>query len=514
KIPVCCAVIDPHQEDCQSPIGAKNLCGAGVALKLILAIEGEEDYLESFCFEYYCQIAAIGTIADIVSLKDENRFIVQKGIEFIKNSDVSGLIALFNNAGVDIKKVNSSNIAFGIVPRINATGRMNSAKMALNLLLCENEEEVLFYVNEISSQNNKRKETEQFIIEEIEKDIKENPEKLNGRIGIFYNQGWNHGVIGIVCARLMEKLQKPIILISIENGEARGSARSFEGFNIYDALNSCADIFTKFGGHDMAAGFSLPPEKIDEFIYAIEQYSKNNYKNMPFLTLNVDMQISPEFLTIDNIESLNILEPFGKDNTLPIFLMKDVIIVDIVSLTNGKYVKLKILKDNKALEFMVFNKTFLSFEYIKGDIIDIAFDVSINIYNDKKSITLKVVDIIPSKFNFTLFEVGKNIYDSFKRNEEISSSNAEKILPTQEDMLNVYKYIKQNPNLCKTEEILYSRMLPYKINYCKMLIIIDVLYQLNLIGKNETGIYSLPYKEKVDFKTTEIYKKIEKYIKK
>ncbi|MEG0457853.1 MAG: DHH family phosphoesterase, partial [Oscillospiraceae bacterium] len=222
KIPVCCAVIDPHQEDCQSPIGAKNLCGAGVALKLILAIEGEEDYLESFCFEYYCQIAAIGTIADIVSLKDENRFIVQKGIEFIKNSDVSGLIALFNNAGVDIKKVNSGNIAFGIVPRINATGRMNSAKMALNLLLCENEEEVLFYVNEISSQNNKRKETEQFIIEEIEKDIKENPEKLNGRIGIFYNQGWNHGVIGIVCARLMEKLQKPIILISIENGEARG----------------------------------------------------------------------------------------------------------------------------------------------------------------------------------------------------------------------------------------------------------------------------------------------------
>ena len=250
-LPDAAAVVDPHRKDCGSPY--RYLCGAGVALKLVAALE--DGNMDS-AVEYFGDLAAIGTIGDVVPLTGENRKLVKRGLQMLQNTENMGLNALLQLAGLEDKTLTAENVAFGIVPRINAAGRMGSARLAMELLLCESEEEAADLAQKINDLNKQRQQQENFIMEDIERLLSEHPEKLKERVLVLAGENWHHGVIGIVSAKISERFSKPNLLISVDGKEATGSARSFGEFSLFKALTSCSSLLTKYGGHKQAAGFT------------------------------------------------------------------------------------------------------------------------------------------------------------------------------------------------------------------------------------------------------------------
>ena len=250
ELPVCEACVDPHRADDNSPF--KELCGAGVVLKLLCALEEDED----FVLEQYADLAAVGTVADVMPLIGENRFIVRRGLENIHSSQNQGLDKLIRSAGIEPVRVDSTSIAFSIAPRINAVGRIARADRAVELLLTESPEQAGLISEELALCNSQRTAEETRIMEEAAQQIEQRPELLRERVLVVSGEGWKHGVIGLVCAKLLNKYGKPVLVISVENGEARGSARGIDGFSIYKLLEGCSRVLTKFGGHPKAGGFS------------------------------------------------------------------------------------------------------------------------------------------------------------------------------------------------------------------------------------------------------------------
>ncbi|MCQ2459912.1 MAG: single-stranded-DNA-specific exonuclease RecJ, partial [Ruminococcus sp.] len=238
------AVVDPHRHDCTSPF--KFMCGAGIALKLTAALDGG-DY--TLAMEQFADLAAIATVADIVSLTGENRYLVTEGMRLIENSDRPSILALKEVCGIKDKTIDSFSIGFGIAPRINASGRFGSPKTAAKLFLCEDEEQCLEIARELDDLNSKRKNTENEILSEIYRMLDEHPEISRQRVLFLCGKNWHHGVIGIVASRLVEQFDKPCFIASESDGEIRGSARSFGEFSVFDCLTYCSDTLVTFGGH-------------------------------------------------------------------------------------------------------------------------------------------------------------------------------------------------------------------------------------------------------------------------
>ena len=259
------AIVDPHRNDCFSTF--KFMCGAGIALKLVAALDGG-DYITAL--EQFGDLAAIATIADIVSLTGENRFLVSYGMELIQNTDRPALIALKKVAGLDEKPLNSDSISFGLAPRINAAGRFGSPKTAAELFLCDDYDEALAIAQSLDKLNNERKKAEADIINEIFTMIADDPSLIRGRVIFICGKNWHHGVIGIVASRIMEHFGKPVFIASESNGEIRGSARSFGDFSIFSALNSAAEVLEKFGGHPSAGGFTIKWARLKNSPYSLK----------------------------------------------------------------------------------------------------------------------------------------------------------------------------------------------------------------------------------------------------
>ena len=357
ELPEAVAVVDPHRADDMSPF--KDLCGCGVALKLIAAMDGG-DY--SSAMEQFSDLAAIATVADIVPLKGENREIVRQGLRYLENTENMGLQALMAVAGVKIP-ITSMNAAFSIAPRINASGRFGSASEAVDLLLCEDPEESEAMANRLNQLNTERRKTEADIMNEIQASIISKPETLYKRVLFLYGEGWHHGVIGIVAAKLVERFGKPVFILSDDGDYARGSARSVDGFSVHKALTACADILTKFGGHSGAGGFSLMKSDINNFDNALQKYAAENFSSMPVLTLHADKLITPQELSVESISSLSLLEPCGEGNPQPLFAMLSARLLDIAPLSGGTHTKLKLTYGNNGFYGLMFGMKTAEFPY-------------------------------------------------------------------------------------------------------------------------------------------------------
>ena len=322
ELPVCEACVDPHRADDNSPF--KELCGAGVVLKLLCALEEDED----FVLEQYADLAAVGTVADVMPLIGENRFIVRRGLENIHSSQNQGLDKLIRSAGIEPVRVDSTSIAFSIAPRINAVGRIARADRAVELLLTESPEQAGLISEELALCNSQRTAEETRIMEEAAQQIEQRPELLRERVLVVSGEGWKHGVIGLVCAKLLNKYGKPVLVISVENGEARGSARGIDGFSIYKLLEGCSRVLTKFGGHPMAAGLSLAGEEmIEPFRRALNDNSTLTGEDfVEKVVIDVPMPIT--YITKNLIRQLSLLEPFGKGNTKPLFAQKGLTVLN------------------------------------------------------------------------------------------------------------------------------------------------------------------------------------------
>ena len=505
ELPEAVAVVDPHRSDDMSPF--KDLCGCGVALKLIAAMDGG-DY--SSALEQFSDLTAIATIADIVPLKSENREIVRRGLKYLENTENMGLQALMGIAGVKIP-VTSTNAAFSIAPRINASGRFGSASEAVDLLLCEEPEEAEEMAKRLNQLNNERRKTEADIMDEIKASILAKPEILNKRVLFLYGEGWHHGVIGIVAAKLVDRFGKPVFILSDDGDYARGSARSVEGFSIHRALTACADVLTKFGGHSGAGGFSLMKSDIDNFDNALQKYAADSFPVMPVLTLHADKLITPQELSVQSIATLSMLEPCGEGNPQPLFAMLSVRLLDYAALSGGAHTKLKLTYGNSGFYGLMFGMKTAEFPYKAGDILDILAYPEINTYNGNTSVTIRIADLRKSGIKQQQYFAAKDAYEKYKRGEGAEKALVTRIVPDRNDLIAIYRAV---PTTAVSFDSAYASVHSDAINYCKFRLALDIFEELGLFAVDRycETVSLIPTKTKVDLDSSAILSELKKLL--
>ncbi len=490
-IPVCDACVNPHRPDDRSEF--KELCGAGVVLKLLCALEDDQD----FVIEQYAELAAIGTIADVVSLTGENRYIVRRGLECIRNSQNIGVDMLLRSAKCEPESITATNVAYVISPRINAAGRIDHANKAVQLLLADNHETASALAEELELYNTSRKDTEAQILAQAVQQIESDPLLAKQRVLIVDGMGWHHGVVGIVCSRLLERYGKPVFVISVEpNGEARGSARGIDGFSIYNLLVGCSDVLIKYGGHPKAGGFSLEARRINEFRQRAYEYCRMHYPKMPDYYVYADMETSARQLTLDNVQLLERLEPFGEGNQKPVFLLKNCILRSKNALSGGKYTGFEIENNGVRMRGQAFGIPFDSFRPQVGSTVDMIVSAVVNEYNGNTSVNLRVKEIRPSDFAEDRFCAAQRVYEEICRGEGCDSRLLVRIIPDREQLKQIYDLIRTNGDMSAEEMCLYQS----GINYCMLRITLDAFAQAGMIQLSSDGQSAklIPTKEKKD----------------
>lgn len=386
KLPEAIAVIDAKRKDNKYPFN--QLAGVGVVFKLIQAISTELK-LEEKEYLKYLDLVCIGTISDIVPLVDENRVIAKLGLKLIEKTKNIGLKTLLNIA--DLKKIDSNAISFGVAPRINACGRMGFQEEALQLFLTEDSGEATKIAKRLVQFNQERQAKEKQIFEEvIEKIEKDNKDK---KCIVLAEENWHHGVIGIVASKITEIYYKPSILICLEGDKGKGSGRSIPGFDLYTALTKCSDYIEKFGGHSMAIGITIKKENFEKLKEAIEKYAQESNISDIMPIINIDKEINLKNINIEEVKSLELLEPFGEANKMPLFLLRNLKIDSIRALSGGKHLKLTLKQDNNIVDAIGFNMGDLSKEYLLGDKVDVVGTIEINSFGNKENIQINLKDI-------------------------------------------------------------------------------------------------------------------------
>ena len=474
ELPECDACIDPNRADDSSPF--KDLCGAGVVLKLLIALEEDEE----FVLDTYADLAAVGTIGDVVPLKGENRYIVRRGLENIKNEQNAGITALIQTASRSSDKISSTDIAFSICPRINAAGRMESAEKALRLLLSEDDAETAKRIaEELSALNSRRKTEEDKILADISAQIARDPLIVKQRVIVLRGEGWHHGVVGIVCSRILERYDKPVVMISVENGEARGSMRSVDGFSAHKMLSECSACLTKFGGHPGAGGFSLPADKVDEFTKRVHAYAREHYPKMPDVSLFADMETEASQLTVDNVKKLSLLEPCGERNPVPLFLLRGCRVKSKRAMKDGKYTSFEIEQGNCTIRVISFKIPFAKFFPNAGSRIDLIAAAEINEYNGSESVQLRLVEYRPADFREDRFLAASRVYEEISRGEGCDKRLAPRVMPQKrEELMKIYDLIKKSNGAMTPEEL---AVFDGSVNYCMLRITLDAFAEAGMI---------------------------------
>ncbi len=387
-LPDAIAVVNPKRPNTKYPFA--QLAGVGVAFKLIQAISiklglPKESYLK------YIDIVCIGTIADIVPLVDENRIIAKNGLEQFKNTKNIGMKALIKKCGFN--KIDSGVISFGLSPRINACGRIRDPQKALDLFLTDNQEDAEKLAIELDEANMERQDIERKIFENA-KILIENSSIKNDPIIILGDDGWHHGVIGIVASKLVDLYAKPCILVCFEGEEGKSSGRSLPHFDLFSAVSSASDLLERFGGHEMAVGLTIKKENFEEFRRKLIDYTSQKIKGEYINEITVDAVVRSNDISIDTIRELRKLEPFGERNPLPLFVYKNMKIEAIRTLSNDRHLKLS-LKDNQNIyDAIGFNLGELKNNFLCGDKVDVVHTLEINEFNGLEKVQFNIKDIM------------------------------------------------------------------------------------------------------------------------
>lgn len=488
SLPDVVAVVDPHRADSECEFS--EWAGVGVAFKLICALDGSEGYE---LLEEYGDIVSLGTVADIVSLKGENRIIVRSGIAFMRAALADGTMRKGLKALIDVcdnsGEINSSILAFRLSPRINAAGRMGSAERALKLLLTENVDEATELAKEISEVNSQRQATEAGITEAAIEIIENNPHIKYSRVIVVSGKDWHQGVIGIVASRLAERYSKPAIVISETDDVARGSGRSIEGFSLYDALSYCAPVLVQFGGHTLAAGMSVENSKIDEFRAMINEYAAEKEAVVP--VLHIDCKLNPSSINLDMLSAMEILEPYGAENPQPVFGLYNMKIASVQPVGGGKHLRITVTKKGYSLTAIMFSVAPENFEYKVSDTVDLAVKLSSNEYMGRVQVSVQIKDIKLSSFDDLDVIDAQRSYEDFSVGRELSEKTKTKLKVDRDFCGNVYRYIKSNNGWSHSPEMLCYRMGLSAENIMSLKIALDVLSELGIIIYKE-GKYILP----------------------
>lgn len=527
-LPEALAVINPHRPDCEYPF--KELAGVGVVFKLICAYEEKilgRSRIEAAkrIFSLYADLVAIGTIADVMPIKDENRIIVRYGLAMIENTKRIGLAALIEaasgkndaqrqNQRKKKTKITSGYIGYTIAPRINAAGRIKEASLAVELFLSTDPGRAKEIAEELCATNKERQAEENTIMQEAYEKIEQYDIEKNPVI-VLDADTWHHGVIGIVASRITEKYTRPAILVSFEGNEpdtprmehvGKGSGRSIKGMNLVDALCYCQEHLVKFGGHELAAGLSVTRSELDNFRRLINEYALANLTEKDMIqTVEADCELDFGDVNVALAKGIQLLEPYGVSNPIPVFVLRGVTVNDINGISDGKHTRLSLGNGRYTLSAMYFSNSPDSLGVYVGDKVDVMFNLDINEWGGRESAQLIVRDLKPS-----VTQKEKRLSE-LERFEEIrcgaSFTPDEDILPSREDFAAVYRLIQNSVrsgfDVLKHRDIL-SRIKnsdeQVSINYAKLKFIIMVFKELNIVFIEDVADET--YKFKLHYHTT------------
>lgn len=508
ELPDAVAVVDPHRHDCKYPFS--ELAGVGVVFKLLCAIEAVRcpDLPMTECVKRiageFCDLVAIGTIADVMPIRDENRLIVSYGLQLIEATMRPGLLELIEKSGTDSKyntkrKVTATYIGYTIAPRINAAGRIRDASMAVELFLAPDRETAAPIAEQLCAINHERQTVENQIIDDAYAAIAASHDFENDPVIVLDNETWHHGIIGIVASRITERYGCPSILISFEgDGEiGKGSGRSVEGFDLVEGLRACSDLLVKFGGHELAAGLTIERDKLPEFRRRINECARGYISCGGVQTcLEAECELRPSDITMEQATELYYLEPYGVSNPTPVFVLRNVRVVDTVPVGGGKHTRLVLRVGSSNINGMCFRKTLEELSLYPGDTADVMFRLEVNEFRNNRSVQLMINDIRLTEeqleaenADLSLFRLIRDGGTHEEILERVTSlgHTASYIVPTRDECGAVYSLLRRElrlehevfdiralSNLLRTERA--------DINNVKLRLSIAILCELGLLG--------------------------------
>ena len=439
-LPRAAAVVDPHRPDCPYPF--KHLAGCGVALKLALALGGPDR--EEALFSRYCTLAAIGTVADVMQMSGENRTIVSRGLAAIEHSDFIGLHALLKEAGLAGREITSVQIGFVLAPRINAAGRMGAADKAAELLLCSDPAEAERMARDLCALNRERQNVEQTIYSQAEEMIARLPDRDRSAL-VLESSRWHQGVVGIVASRLSEKYSRPSFMIHLNGATGKGSCRSWGGFNLFAALESCKDLLLGFGGHELAAVFTIEEGNIPAFRQRMNDYARSfRGGEAPVSVLDVDVAIThPSAVTLEELEALSALEPYGSGNARPVFCLLGATLLRTQNVGQNRHLKLRLGKGSAQFDGIFFSTVAEDCGCKAGDRVDAAFYLQINEFRGSRTVQLQMVDLRPSLWASGREQESLDLTARCTMHQPIPARDARRLLPTRDQFAAAWRFLER-----------------------------------------------------------------------
>lgn len=511
-IPNAAAVVDPRRPDCTYPF--PELAGVGVALKLAQALAGRsraEELLHRFG-----ELAAIGTVADVMRLTDENRVLVRLGLALLSRTRRPGLRALLREAGLESGEAPTAvTIGFGLAPRLNAAGRMEQAEVALELLRTRDVDRGEELAGILCSMNRERQAIEQAIHQQCEELLEAEPALAFPCI-VLAGTGWHQGVVGIVASRLSEKYACPAIMISLEDGQGKASCRSFGGFNLFAALEQCAPLLEAYGGHEMAAGFTIREENIPAFRTRMCALVSAYTGGRPMeASIDVDMELENcAQLTVEQVEGLSLLEPFGTGNPKPVLLLRSAAVLSCCDVGGGRHLKMRVRRDGAALDAIFFSANAAACGVSAGDRLDLLFYPQINRFRGSRTVQLQICDL---RIAPTRAQLEQELFQRLKEGEELSRWEAGLLLPSRQDFTRLWRFLERacagpgadpGPGLLKQA----ARQPDGRWAYGRTLVCLHVMGDRGLLTMEEEHLCLCRPERKVDLEQSELMRQLRIYI--
>ena len=499
ELPQAVAVVDPHRPGDGYP--HQNLSGVGVAFKLASAIWGSQDK----ALEAYADFVCLGTVADVMLLQGENRTFVSHGLDALAHTSRPGLAALMKEAGCDPAALSATSIGFVLAPRINAAGRMGKIQVAVDLFLSTDPVQAEKLAKELCQMNTQRQAIEQEIYRQA---ISMLPTDQTPKAIVLAEESWHQGVVGIVASRIAEEFCCPTVLICLDGEHGKASSRSYGGFNLFASLTELAPLLESYGGHELAAGFTIPRENIPKFRQELCRLAEHYYRDgTPQTTLQVDCAVEPELLTIPNIDALQVLEPCGNGCPKPVLMLTGLTLEHIQSVGNGRHLRLRLSRGRFVLNAIYFSVQQEGDSFREGDLVDVAFTPQVNEFRGSRSVQLNVVDVRPA----CPVECCQELCDyRAMRSGRLTAEGAERLLPDRKIQGAVWRYIAAEPSLkdtpcCLCRKIVRKYGVPVSLG--QMLTCLDMFADVGLLALERQNKYilvrPLPVTQKADLTKSE-----------
>lgn len=510
ELPPAAAVVDPHRPDCPYPF--KGLAGVGVALMLALAVAGPEE--RQAVFNEFCDLAAVGTVADVMPMTGANRAIVGLGLQRLDPPRRLGFASLIRYAGLEDKPVTSVAVGYTLAPRINASGRMGMAEVAVELFLTRDPVRADGLAAQLCELNRERQGIEGDIFQQCVQRLEEEPQE--GAIVLAGSQ-WHQGVVGIVASRLAEKYACPCFMICLDGGIGKGSCRSWGDINLFELLSSCSPLLENFGGHTLAAGFTVKEENIPALALALRRAVAEscNGQALPSV-LEVDMAVSPQHLTVEAVEALDRLEPCGTGNPRPVFLLQGAQVHTMSQVGRGRHLKLKLESRGVTLDAIYFSSQGAELGLSPGCRVDLVFYPQINDFRGVRTVQLQVVDLrlAPSRA-----QLEQAIYDKYSRGDPLTCEEARFLLPERRDFVGLYRWLERQSTASAVVEDTPARIARFVARATRQrevpartMLCLEVLEERGLISLNRRTdriqITLCRVEHKVDLEASEIIRRL------